>query len=103
VYNFVQLGPSPYCQANNLHAKYIWTNIDASSFKGVVDKLMTGLEPLRVEERNAKPTMNDQGLAKTEDHFKKIVIIPRTTAVNVYTKYPELFSFTKDKNSGDKK
>jgi hypothetical protein len=56
VYNFVQLGPGPFCEANNLHAKYIWTNIDAS-LKGVVDKPMSGLEPLRVAERNAKPTI----------------------------------------------
>ena len=30
VYNFGQLGPSPFCQANNLHAKYICRKMDAS-------------------------------------------------------------------------
>jgi hypothetical protein len=46
VYSFVQLGPSPFSQANNFHAKYIWANIDVS-LGGVLDKTMSGLEPLR--------------------------------------------------------
>ena len=45
-----------FTEANNPHAKYIWTNINAS-LRGVVDKTMSGLEPLRVTERNAKPTI----------------------------------------------
>ena len=45
-----------FTEANHPHAKYIWTNINAS-LRGVVDKTMSGLEPLRVTERNAKPTI----------------------------------------------
>jgi hypothetical protein len=41
-FNFVQLGPSPFCQPNNVHAK-----------------LMSGLKPLRVADRNAKPTISN--------------------------------------------
>jgi hypothetical protein len=47
VYSFVQLGPSPFCQENNFHAKYIWANIDVS-LGGVLDKTRSGLDPLRV-------------------------------------------------------
>ena len=30
VYSLVQLGPSPFCQPNNVHAKYIYSQINAS-------------------------------------------------------------------------
>jgi hypothetical protein len=50
------------------HAKYICKNIDAS-LRGVLDKTISGLEPLRVAERISKPTIDNQS-TNIRDKFK---------------------------------
>ena len=77
-----------FTEANNPHAKYIWTNINAS-LRGVVDKTMSGLEPLRVTERNAKPTIANpkvQILRQTGVQSKhSCAAWPRTKQLHVFT------------------
>jgi hypothetical protein len=56
MYSLVQLGTSPFCKPNNAHAKYIYSQINAS----LRDIRISGQNDVRlraIAERNAKPTI----------------------------------------------